>query len=67
MPRETDVQRNDREWREVAIEALDALREKVHALELEAAVMKTKIHMGTFIIGIATSAVVSIVMRWIMK
>lgn len=66
MARETDAQKNDREWREVALASLETLTEKVHQLELDNAVMKVRLG---FIIGgtsLVTSILVSLLAKWIL-
>lgn len=57
----------DKEWRDVAIAALTELTEKVHKLEIDAAVMKTKQAFMFAGVSVVTSAIVSAAFKWIFK
>ena len=72
MARETEAQQNrrhelDKEWREIAIESLQKLTDKVAACETEIAVMKVRI--GGVIAGVSlvTSAIVTLAIKWFTK
>lgn len=73
-PRETAVQKLDREWRELAIDSIDelskqivVLTERIHQGEIEAAVMKSRLGFIAGGLGFFTSLATTLIARWIMK
>lgn len=77
-PRESAAQKIDREWRELANDAIDdqrlqmsALKElvvsQIHELDKDLALMKLKVAIVSAAFGFIGSMVTTIVAKWILK